>query len=140
MCIVCKENNGKQRKQDKWQCYSCIKPFKIDRHAQLIIHWINLLAYEIKSSGTYTYSLTYKMFAVRGGKGGGGGSKMDDEDAKWEVTHLYWYQSLKNRYGRNISLKNKKMWYKIGWCQFAPNAYITFLCNRIEIWFVKKAT
>ena len=29
------------------------------------------------------------MFAVRGGKGGGGSSKMDDEDAKWEVMKIF---------------------------------------------------
>ena len=29
---------------------------------------------------------TQKMFAVRGGRGGGGGKDIDDEDKKWEVT------------------------------------------------------
>lgn len=28
------------------------------------------------------------MFAVRGGRGGGGGKDIDDEDKKWEVTHV----------------------------------------------------
>ena len=27
------------------------------------------------------------MFAVRGGRGGGGGKDIDDEDKKWEVMH-----------------------------------------------------
>ena len=28
------------------------------------------------------------MFAVRGGRGGGGGKDIDDEDKKWEVKRI----------------------------------------------------
>ena len=56
--------------------------FKIDRYIQLIIQWINLV-------NKTKQSRTIDMFAARVQGRGGGSSKLDDEDSKWEVTLAY---------------------------------------------------